>query len=358
MISLKSENIGSLFISVSHSRFAFSFHCIFSIWIPFYIMGNHSFQSKAESMIWTGMIMVHANIVASLWPLSGKVSDFKISSEAPVRTSPDPQWDSGLPHRDSPADLHFLTDSQDSAWGFLTGISTIGLTLDLFSFLPRKVSKRISVYFRDSMTAGQLAVLPVGAYAGLPLRLRRSNYLLFPHHLGLRDILLTLMWMTSRFRRGSLYLKPDLRGRFLFGWFLFDLSQGKEGSRVLTFDKRRGEMKCPGQDMRYWKPGDIFNAKCPKCGGTVEFFKDEVPSEMPLWPCGYQPQAGFWMRRMVSLCGAVYRGGSRGGEGQAESGTRKLSPGEDLSGDEKIFWQRPETNQPRPEGGALMQSGS
>ncbi len=35
-------------------------------------------------------------------------------------------------------------------------------------------------------------------------------------------------------------------------------------------------MKCPGQDMRYWKPGDIFNAKCPDCGGTVEFFKDEV----------------------------------------------------------------------------------
>jgi len=35
-------------------------------------------------------------------------------------------------------------------------------------------------------------------------------------------------------------------------------------------------MKCPGQDMRYWKPGDIFNGKCPKCGGTVEFFKDEV----------------------------------------------------------------------------------
>ena len=34
-------------------------------------------------------------------------------------------------------------------------------------------------------------------------------------------------------------------------------------------------MKCPGQDMRYWKPGDIFNAKCPECGGTIEFFKDE-----------------------------------------------------------------------------------
>jgi putative nucleotidyltransferase with HDIG domain len=35
-------------------------------------------------------------------------------------------------------------------------------------------------------------------------------------------------------------------------------------------------MKCPGQDMRFWKPGDIFSTRCPKCGRTVEFFKDEV----------------------------------------------------------------------------------
>ena len=35
-------------------------------------------------------------------------------------------------------------------------------------------------------------------------------------------------------------------------------------------------MKCPGQDMRYWKPGDIFDTRCPKCGRGVEFFKDEV----------------------------------------------------------------------------------
>ncbi len=34
-------------------------------------------------------------------------------------------------------------------------------------------------------------------------------------------------------------------------------------------------MQCPGQDMRYWKPGAIFDAPCPKCGGSVEFFKDE-----------------------------------------------------------------------------------
>jgi hypothetical protein len=34
-------------------------------------------------------------------------------------------------------------------------------------------------------------------------------------------------------------------------------------------------MKCPGQDMQYWKPGDIFEADCPTCGNKIEFFKDE-----------------------------------------------------------------------------------
>ena len=35
-------------------------------------------------------------------------------------------------------------------------------------------------------------------------------------------------------------------------------------------------MKCPGQDSRYWKPGAIFEVKCPKCGREVEFFKDDT----------------------------------------------------------------------------------
>jgi hypothetical protein len=35
-------------------------------------------------------------------------------------------------------------------------------------------------------------------------------------------------------------------------------------------------MKCPGQDSRYWKPGAIFESHCPKCGHTVEFFKDDT----------------------------------------------------------------------------------
>jgi len=35
-------------------------------------------------------------------------------------------------------------------------------------------------------------------------------------------------------------------------------------------------MKCPGQDTRYWKPGDIFDAPCPDCGTVIEFFKDDA----------------------------------------------------------------------------------
>ena len=35
-------------------------------------------------------------------------------------------------------------------------------------------------------------------------------------------------------------------------------------------------MKCPGQDSRYWKPGAVFDAKCPKCEHEVEFFKDDT----------------------------------------------------------------------------------
>ncbi len=40
-------------------------------------------------------------------------------------------------------------------------------------------------------------------------------------------------------------------------------------------------MKCPGQDSRYWKPGSIFEAKCPKCGKEVEFFKDDTARKCP-----------------------------------------------------------------------------
>ena len=34
-------------------------------------------------------------------------------------------------------------------------------------------------------------------------------------------------------------------------------------------------VRCPGQDERFWKPQDIFEVKCPHCGGSIEFWKDE-----------------------------------------------------------------------------------
>lgn len=35
-------------------------------------------------------------------------------------------------------------------------------------------------------------------------------------------------------------------------------------------------MKCPGQDTQYWVPGAIYEAECPKCAKSVEFFKDDT----------------------------------------------------------------------------------
>jgi len=43
-------------------------------------------------------------------------------------------------------------------------------------------------------------------------------------------------------------------------------------------------MKCPGQDSRYWKPGAIFDVKCPSCGTMIEFFKDDTRRRCP--SCG------------------------------------------------------------------------
>ena len=33
--------------------------------------------------------------------------------------------------------------------------------------------------------------------------------------------------------------------------------------------------RCPGQNMQYWKPEDIFNVPCPFCRTEIEFFYDE-----------------------------------------------------------------------------------
>ena len=53
-------------------------------------------------------------------------------------------------------------------------------------------------------------------------------------------------------------------------------------------------MKCPGQDTLYWKPGAIYDVKCPECGKTVEFFKDDTARKCG--HCGHRfvnPQMDF-----------------------------------------------------------------
>ncbi len=53
-------------------------------------------------------------------------------------------------------------------------------------------------------------------------------------------------------------------------------------------------MRCPGQDMQYWKPGAIFESNCPQCGQAVEFFKDDTARKCSR--CGHRfvnPQMDF-----------------------------------------------------------------
>ncbi len=33
--------------------------------------------------------------------------------------------------------------------------------------------------------------------------------------------------------------------------------------------------RCPGMDVRFWKPKDIFDLRCPHCGKNIEFWKDD-----------------------------------------------------------------------------------
>ena len=45
-------------------------------------------------------------------------------------------------------------------------------------------------------------------------------------------------------------------------------------------------MKCPGQDSRNWKADAIYEARCPQCNQTVEFFKDDTARRCP--HCGHR----------------------------------------------------------------------
>ena len=83
---------------------------------------------------------------------------------------------------------------------------------------------------------------------------------------------------------------------------------------------------CPGQDTRYWKPGDIFDVACPTCGGKVEFFKDDVSRKCG---CGHRvenPRVGLgcarWCERAAECLGA--EGSGTAGDSHVESFRARL----------------------------------
>lgn len=39
--------------------------------------------------------------------------------------------------------------------------------------------------------------------------------------------------------------------------------------------------RCPGQDQRFWKPGDVRESPCPHCGAAIEFWKDDPARACP-----------------------------------------------------------------------------
>ncbi|MFC1582800.1 hypothetical protein ACFL4W_04605 [Planctomycetota bacterium] len=42
--------------------------------------------------------------------------------------------------------------------------------------------------------------------------------------------------------------------------------------------------RCPGQNVQFWGPKDIFAVACPECGQAIEFFKDDAKRPCP--ECG------------------------------------------------------------------------
>jgi ribosomal protein S27E len=57
---------------------------------------------------------------------------------------------------------------------------------------------------------------------------------------------------------------------------------------------------CPGQDTRFWQPGDIFDSRCGNCGNTIEFFKDDASQRCK--KCGTKVQNPRLNRGCAQWC--------------------------------------------------------
>ena len=60
-----------------------------------------------------------------------------------------------------------------------------------------------------------------------------------------------------------------------FGGILaFNRSDDITITEALTMSQ--SDARCPGQDLMFYKPEDIYDVQCPSCGKPVEFWKDDA----------------------------------------------------------------------------------
>ena len=73
--------------------------------------------------------------------------------------------------------------------------------------------------------------------------------------------------------------------------------------------------KCPGQDMRFWKPEDVVEHTCPHCGAAVEFWRDDTSRACPTCkkkvrnPC-FNAGCAEWCKH-ADKCSAVAAAGAK-----------------------------------------------
>ena len=88
-------------------------------------------------------------------------------------------------------------------------------------------------------------------------------------------------------------------------------------------------MRCPGQDMRYWKDDAVFEVPCPKCDAAVEFFKDENSGRCP--KCGHRfrnPKVSFdcakWCSFAEECLGVAPEAGAPANPGEGALASRLI----------------------------------
>jgi len=205
---------GIYFIAASQFGIAFSFNCIMSF-MPFYILKVSAYGVR-ETMLWIGMIMGAASMIAAL------AAPFWGSLTTHIR--PKLLFQIGIFCNGV---IFFIMGFVESLpllltlrliQGALGGVSTIGLVLIAASAPKDRLPKYLSL-FQISLTAGQLIGPPLGAYA----------VTLFGYHspfiIALVVIFLSLIFCHSHVRDIPPQPKSAKRGKqvtggILWGWVL------------------------------------------------------------------------------------------------------------------------------------------